>query len=1233
MNFNKLQISIFFLLFTSIVFAQNSGTFIDERDEHEYNWVKIGSQTWMAENLAWLPNVSGTDEISYNEAKYYVFNYNGNIVEDAKKSNSYKKFGAFYNYEATKDACPCGYKIPKYEDWIELLRVTSGNEAYSSYNRLMGAEIWDNIGYSLKSNLDWETNLQGIDEYGFNVLPSGVTGVINYWGEESGYLLFFDENQQKTKFFAVGGEYDFSSVLFDESKNVSIIEQKSFFDSYSIRCIKDENPNFGCYTDERDGKVYKTVKIGDQTWMAENLAYGDPSGYKGCDDYGLLYSNYTNFEEVCPEGWHVPSEEEWRTLINFVDGFNNDDVLKSKNLWNGIDSYGFNIIPAGSYGGNSGQCVDCEIICENKNQTDFWTKTFTELWYNGWKNVSVTDSKIEILDNGVPVSWTINHHIRCIKDEETTFNITGKVLDIAGNPIANATITIIDKQNKAIIETVESDSQGNFAIEVEDSGNPLMLSVSKYAPTNNKRFVTKNIDITSGEDFNEDIHLTAVEGYIVSGWFPDYTDICKNQDILETFLNDNEGIFNELNPCIKDLEETDGKFNIGFSETWKYDVVKILHNEDIQVIPTIGYIYNTDDDDDVPNNFELMDKLLGNGGNTEFIDKLVSEIVDFTLIEGVDGFEIDFESFTSKNREGYSVFIEKLQEGLESYNKVLTSTIQLPWGKKIIGNHINNDHSSYSFDYIRILNNIHNVKLMCYDLDYDFPHSQCPIVLPEFLTGINFNPFNDKGFQWTPTLRTIIEMILDTRTEKNLNNINFALPTYGKNYVYNKNKDEYNEGIPGYYEGAINEYLKKTESEKKYRMEFGCDITVKSDPLNTPENWYWWYQDSESIKWRLGYLNENARSHVGVSFWQLTDLPPDFQTPFIGYKNKSISYPETNEIRLTYQSNEGLKSSNGKSNYINLEIITPSGRVINQSYWDAYTIENSCPSCDSAFFEILAYGDTTVIKITDYYPEEGEYQILLSNESDSVGLKYMNLNFINNNDTTVLFEKHNVVVNSVDTIGVVKNLNTIVTKLTKNINICNGYSYNGWTQTGKYSQIISSTTGADSVIITTNLTVHDLPNPDFTFNTDTLASTGTFISYQWYNQDGAIDGATFNRYLIRKSGTYYLEVMNENHCSAKSAGIDLIKTGIVDLTKEKLNLIVIPNPNDGKFRLRFENGNIGKYQVQIFSENGQVILNKEVYITQNTHDEEFGLTHLPKGNYFIKVFDGEKTNTKKVILK
>jgi len=113
----------------------------------------------------------------------------------------------------------------------------------------------------------------------------------------------------------------------------------------------------GTFTDPRDGKVYKTVKIGKQTWMAENLNYEAP-GSKCYDNnpanaqkYGRLY-DWDTAKKACPPGWHLPSDAEWQELVDFAGG---EDIagerLKATNGWdengNGTDEFGFSALPGG----------------------------------------------------------------------------------------------------------------------------------------------------------------------------------------------------------------------------------------------------------------------------------------------------------------------------------------------------------------------------------------------------------------------------------------------------------------------------------------------------------------------------------------------------------------------------------------------------------------------------------------------------------------------------------------------------------------------------------------------------------------------------------------------------------------------------------------------------------------------------------------------------------------------
>lgn len=136
------------------------------------------------------------------------------------------------------------------------------------------------------------------------------------------------------------------------------------------------SPRLGRVLDPRDGQAYSTVSFGSMNWMAQNLAYlpkvygkGDTSSdspryyvyeYQGNQvnsakanvnfkKYGALY-NWAAATEICPEGWHLPSAEEWAALEDYV-GRNNSSKLKSRSLWDqsysGSDDFGFGALPGG----------------------------------------------------------------------------------------------------------------------------------------------------------------------------------------------------------------------------------------------------------------------------------------------------------------------------------------------------------------------------------------------------------------------------------------------------------------------------------------------------------------------------------------------------------------------------------------------------------------------------------------------------------------------------------------------------------------------------------------------------------------------------------------------------------------------------------------------------------------------------------------------------------------------
>jgi uncharacterized protein (TIGR02145 family) len=142
----------------------------------------------------------------------------------------------------------------------------------------------------------------------------------------------------------------------------------------AISCSGGDDGNSFSYTDKGNNiKRYKTVKIGEQAWMAENLNYyvaGSKCYGEGvkvydeendnniilsnaeiqsyCDKYGRLY-DWKTAMTVCPSGWHLPSNEEWEALYSLAEA----KYLKAANGWkdngNGEDAYGFSALPGGYF--------------------------------------------------------------------------------------------------------------------------------------------------------------------------------------------------------------------------------------------------------------------------------------------------------------------------------------------------------------------------------------------------------------------------------------------------------------------------------------------------------------------------------------------------------------------------------------------------------------------------------------------------------------------------------------------------------------------------------------------------------------------------------------------------------------------------------------------------------------------------------------------------------------------
>jgi len=207
------------------------------------------------------------------------------------------------------------------------------------------------------------------------------------------------------------GRYVIKAQFFIDSIQI-IVDEKKRQDSIAKNEL---NTKFGTFTDNRDGKIYKTIKIGNQIWFAENLAYlpsvtkGSVSDgywvydYNGSDvaaaklnanykTHGVLYS-WEKAKTSCPSGWHLPTDAEWSKLTTYLGGESvaggkmrekGTTHWKSPNV-DASNSSLFNALPSGSRDPSNGK-FDYKGKCINlwsSNTCSSSTAWMRYIYYDG----------------------------------------------------------------------------------------------------------------------------------------------------------------------------------------------------------------------------------------------------------------------------------------------------------------------------------------------------------------------------------------------------------------------------------------------------------------------------------------------------------------------------------------------------------------------------------------------------------------------------------------------------------------------------------------------------------------------------------------------------------------------------------------------------------------------------------------------------------------------------------
>ncbi|WP_407456153.1 fibrobacter succinogenes major paralogous domain-containing protein [Fibrobacter sp.] len=270
-----------------------------------------------------------------------------------------------------------------------------------------------------------------------------------------------DENSQSsssssTDVRSSSSETESSSSSSEDKVNCSALLEGETGWNWNVpkECRFNPDIDYGSMTDERDGKVYKTVIIGTQVWMAENLNYYDAADLnvkekswcfgksdngdsttcdvsgrlytwaaamdsvgawstngKGCGD-GKTCTLTATVQGVCPEGWHLPSFSEWYTLFTAVGGSTPGKVLKSQTGWNsdgnGTDAFGFSALPAGLRGVRN---YDVYFLHDG-GYASFWSSTenSSDLAYSMLLDYISADAGLGNASKGLAF------YVRCLRD-------------------------------------------------------------------------------------------------------------------------------------------------------------------------------------------------------------------------------------------------------------------------------------------------------------------------------------------------------------------------------------------------------------------------------------------------------------------------------------------------------------------------------------------------------------------------------------------------------------------------------------------------------------------------------------------------------------------------------------------------------------------------------------------------------------------------------------------------
>jgi uncharacterized protein (TIGR02145 family) len=165
------------------------------------------------------------------------------------------------------------------------------------------------------------------------------------------------------------------------------------------------NKNIGVFIDSRDGIEYSTIQIGNQIWMEENLSFESYDSWcydekkSNCSRYGRLYT-FESAQNACPDGWHLPSADEWSQMI---ETFNKEREGKALSLEEKKNCFNSNL---GGWRSKSGNFYNSKEIGY------YWTSDIKSVDFAWYYYVNILSDQFHKNYHNIHMAFSV----RCVKD-------------------------------------------------------------------------------------------------------------------------------------------------------------------------------------------------------------------------------------------------------------------------------------------------------------------------------------------------------------------------------------------------------------------------------------------------------------------------------------------------------------------------------------------------------------------------------------------------------------------------------------------------------------------------------------------------------------------------------------------------------------------------------------------------------------------------------------------------